>query len=194
MVLRDFAPKPPSSSLRRVLLFQRIYFPLLVLRDPLWPRGTVGWGDWCQGGYEPLTRKVCSSKCGPWWHKAPRILASFGCSDLLSSFTTAAKLLTAWSLWWSKGLWAQTGPWLGPTNREHPEKAGKPLPPSCMGREVAWSIYPLSCMQCSTFWKMWTMCRYYLHKQMRAICLVPEDRPLLATLDWLLFLFFVFFF
>lgn len=111
MVSRDFAQEPPSSSLRRVLLFQRIYFPLLVLRDPLWPRETVGWGDWCQGGYEPLTRKVCSSKCGPWWHKAPRILASFGCANLLSRFTTAAKLLTAWSLWWSKGLWAQTGPW-----------------------------------------------------------------------------------
>ena len=58
---RDFAQEPPSSWLRRVLLFQKIYFPLLVLRDPLWPRGTVGWGDLCQGCYEPLTREGQSS-------------------------------------------------------------------------------------------------------------------------------------
>ena len=67
----------------------------------------------------------CLSKCGPWWHKTPWIQASFGCADLFSRFTTAAKLLQAWSLWWSKGSWAQTGPWdLVPPTESIQEKPG----------------------------------------------------------------------
>lgn len=68
---------------------------------------------------------LCLSKCGPWWHKTPWIQASFGCADLFSKFTTAAKLLKAWSLWWSKGSWAHTGPWdLVPPTESIQEKPG----------------------------------------------------------------------
>lgn len=101
VVSRDFAQESPSSWLRRVLLFQKIYFALLVLRDPRDPEELWGWvllprvlNLW-QGLGRAL--HLCLSNVASGWYKTPWIQASFGCADLISRFTTVAKLLTAWS-------------------------------------------------------------------------------------------------